>query len=159
AGPATPAFSGGEKMLDLVSTRPGGRKCDGSTRREFLKVGALGLFGLTLPDLLRARAASGPPANPRSVILLFLDGGASQLETFDPKMEVPKEYRSLFGTVKTKLPGVEFGSQFPQMARLADRLAVVRTLQHADGDHGGATHWVKTSRPWPPEALGKAAVI
>jgi hypothetical protein len=68
------------------------RKCDGSSRREFLQVGTLGLFGLTLPDLLRARAAairSGKAIKDTSVILLFSDGGASQFETFDPKMEVP----------------------------------------------------------------------
>ncbi len=148
-------------MLNLID-RPRGRKCDGSSRREFLQVGTLTLAGLALPDLLRARAAArdaGRTVPDTSVILLFLDGGASQFETFDPKPDAPKEYRSLFGVVKTKLPGVLFDSHFPQMAARADRLAVLRTLTHADGDHGGATHWMKTGRPWPPEALGKAAVI
>jgi uncharacterized protein (DUF1501 family) len=148
-------------MLNLTD-RPRGRKCDGTSRREFLQAGTLALAGLTLPDLLRARAAArqaGRTVRDTSVVLLFLDGGASQLETFDPKTEVPKEYRSLFGAIPTALPGVRFGSQFPQLARRADRLAVLRTLTHKDGDHGGATHWMKTGRPWPPEALGKAAII
>jgi hypothetical protein len=147
-------------MLDFLSVRPGRSKCDSSSRREFLRIGALGALGLTLPDLLRARAAASPEARRRrSVILLFLDGGASQLETFDPKMDVPVEYRSLFGTTATKLPGVEFGSQLPKMAALADRMSIVRTFTHADGDHGGATHWVKTGHPWPPQFLGKAPII
>jgi uncharacterized protein (DUF1501 family) len=149
-------------MLDLLRSRPLAAKCDGSTRREFLRIGTLSLAGLTLTDLLRARAgamAEGQPTRDTSVILLFLDGGASQLETFDPKNDPPKEYRSLFGSVKTRIPGVEFGSQFPKMAALADRLSVVRTFVHTDGDHGGATHWVKTAYPWPAEFLGKAPVI
>ena len=145
-------------MLNLLQEELPRRKCDGSSRREFLQVGTLGLFGLTLPELLRARAAAavtGKPVKDTSVILLFLDGGASQFETFDPKMDVPKEYRSLFGVTKTKLPGVLFDSHFSKMGQIADRMAVLRTLTHADGDHGGATHWMKTGHPWPPAALAK----
>jgi hypothetical protein len=149
-------------MLNLVHPRPQRPRCDGSSRREFLQVGTLSLFGLTLPDLLRARAAAaeaGHTPKDTSVILLFLDGGASQIETFDPKTDQPQEYRSLFGAVQTKLPGVAFGAQLPKTAALADRLAVVRTLTHTDGDHGGATHWMKTGHPWPPQFLGKAPII
>jgi hypothetical protein len=149
-------------MLNLLREKQPRRKCDGSSRREFLQVGTLGLFGLTLPELLRARAAAaetGKAVKDTSVILLFLDGGASQFETFDPKMDVPKEYRSLFGVTKTKLPGVLFDSHFHKMGQLADRMAILRTLTHADGDHGGATHWMKTGHPWPAAALGKAPII
>jgi uncharacterized protein (DUF1501 family) len=149
-------------MLNLISSRPAKAKCDGSTRREFMQIGSLALGGLTLADLLALRAhasQSGRSVRNTSVILLFLDGGAPQAETFDPKTSAPREYRSLFGSIATSLPGVHFGSQFPRMARQADGMAILRTLTHADGDHGGATHWMKTSKPWPPEALGKAAVI
>jgi hypothetical protein len=149
-------------MLNLVHTRPQRPKCDGSSRREFLQVGTLGLFGLTLTDLLRARAAAaeaGRPAPDTSLIFLFLDGGASQLETFDPKKDPPQDYRSIFGTVQTKFSGVAFGAQLPRVATLADRMAVLRTLAHTDGDHGGATHWMKTGHPWPPQFLGKAPII
>ena len=152
-------------MLNLLRTRKPKAKCNGASRREFLQVGTLGMLGLTLPDLLRLRAASaattpeGKPKKKKSIILLFLDGGASQHETFDPKMDCPKEYRSIFGTVKTKLPGIHFGSHFPKMARLADKMSIVRSFTHGDGDHGGATHWVKTGYPWPPQFLGKAPVI
>ncbi|MFN4261132.1 MAG: DUF1501 domain-containing protein [Gemmataceae bacterium] len=145
-------------MLNLIRPRSGQAKCDGSTRRDFLKVGTLSLFGLTLPELLRARAASGARKD-TAVVLLFLDGGASQIETFDPKMDSPKEYRSIFGVTKTSIPGVEYGAQLPKLAALAHKTSVLRALTHTDGDHGGATHWMKTGRPWPPEFLGKAAVI
>jgi hypothetical protein len=149
-------------MLNLISSRPTKAKCDGSSRREFLQVGTLALGGLTLPDLLRARVAAseaGRPTTNKSVILLFLDGGAPQHETFDGKPDAPAEYRSVFGVTRTRLPGVLFGSHFPQLAARADQMAILRTLTHGDGDHGGATHWMKTSKPWPPEALGKAAVF
>jgi hypothetical protein len=110
--------------------------------------------------VLAARAAANPPKPvPRSIILLFLDGGASQLETFDPKPEAPKEYRSISGAVKTSLPGVLFGAQLPKLATLAHRMSIVRTFVHRDGDHGGATHWIKTGYPWPEDALGKAPVV
>jgi uncharacterized protein (DUF1501 family) len=149
-------------MLRLIDTHRPKAKCDGSTRREFLHIGALALGGLALPQLLQARAAAahtGQPVRQTSVILLFLDGGAPQHETFDPKPDAPQEYRSLFGTIPTQLPGVRFGSHFPRLARLADRMTILRTLTHGDGDHGGATLWMKTAHPWPPQFQGQAAVI
>jgi uncharacterized protein (DUF1501 family) len=149
-------------MLRLIDTHKPKPKCDGSTRREFLQVGALALGGLTLPDLVRARAAAkqaGQPVRSTSVILLFLDGGAPQHETFDPKPDAPQEYRSLFGTIPTRLAGVRFGSHFSRLAPVADRMAILRTLTHGDGDHGGATHWMKTGHPWPPQFRGQAPVI
>jgi len=151
-------------MLDLLDPRPQRAKCDGSTRRDFLKVGTLGLFGgLTLSNLLRARAQASESGKPSkkapAIVLLFLDGGASQFETFDPKMDAPKEYRCLFGSTKTPMAGVDFCSLLPRMAKRADQMAIVKSFTHKDGDHGGATHWVKTGYPWPPEFLGKAPVI
>jgi uncharacterized protein (DUF1501 family) len=149
-------------MLNLIASRSHSRNCDGTSRREFLQVGALTLGGLTLPDLLRARAAAaeaGRSVKNTSVVLLWLDGGATHIETFDPKMSAPKEYRSIFGAVKTRLPGVEIGGLYPQTATVTDKMALVRSFQHGDGDHGGATHWVKTGYPWPPEFLGKAPII
>src|SRR5262245_976049 len=108
------------------------------SRRGFLQVGTLGLGGLSLSGLLRARAESaGAASNARhtSVVLLFLTGGASHLETFDPKMTAPAEYRSITGETATRLPGITFGGTFPQMARLAHRMAVVRSFSHQTSDH------------------------
>src|SRR5262245_50106599 len=113
--------------------------CEGYCRREFLRVGSLGLFGgLTLPHLLAARAQAaraGRPVTDKSVILLFLQGGPSQFELFDPKMTAPAEVRSITGEVPTALPGITFGGTFPQMARLADQLAVVRNFQSKNDSH------------------------
>lgn len=108
------------------------------SRREFLRVGGLGLGGLSLPGLLQARAAAGSSGGlvkDKAVIFLFLHGGPSQIETFDPKMTAPAGIRSVTGEIPTSLPGVTFGSTFPKLARLADRVAVVRSYQTGDGNH------------------------
>lgn len=116
----------------------GGRDCSGLQRRNFLRAGTLALGGLTLPGLLATQAAAGQKASyvrDRSVVLLYLSGGASQIETFDPKMTAPKEYRSVTGEVKTTTPGVTFGGTFPELAKLADRVSIVRSHAHKVGSH------------------------
>ncbi len=138
-------------MFHLWSSRTG-TNCDGSTRRDFLKVGALGLGGLMLPDLLRARAAAataGRATKNTSVVWLWLGGGPSHIETFDPKMSAPSEFRSTVGAVQTCLPGVQFGGVFPKLARVADRLAVFHSFAHSNSGHGGGTHWVMTGYNFP----------
>jgi hypothetical protein len=108
------------------------------SRREFLRVGSLALGGLSLPGLLawRAQAAdSGRLTTDKAVVFLFLQGGPPQIETFDPKMTAPDTVRAIFGEVKTALPGITFGSTFPKLAALADRLAVVRSFASNNGDH------------------------
>ncbi|MGE3803403.1 MAG: DUF1501 domain-containing protein [Gemmataceae bacterium] len=150
-------------MLDLINPKHVQAKCDGSSRRDFMKIGTLGLFGgLSLPQLLRAQEEArraGKSVKQKSIILLFLDGGASHIETFDPKMDAPKEYRSLFGSIQTSIPGLHFGSLIPKFARLAKEFSFVKSFTHDDGDHGGATHWLKTGYPWPPEFKGKAPIV
>jgi hypothetical protein len=99
-------------------------------RRAFLRIGGLGLGGLSLSQLLEARAGSAGSGNPvtgKSVIFLHMHGGPSQFETFDPKMTAPEGVRSTTGEVQTNLPGVTFGPTFSKLARLADKLAVVRS--------------------------------
>ena len=122
-------------LLDHASNRT----CQGASRREFLRVGALGLGGIALPNLLAARdaaAAAGIPyVKDKSVVVLFLQGGPPHIECFDPKMSAPSEFRAVFGEVKTKLPGVTFGSHFGKMARLADKLAIVRSYGSKNNDH------------------------
>ncbi len=133
-------------MLTLFSSRRA-RDCDGATRRDFLKVGSLGLGGLALPDLLRARseaAKAGISLPETSVIWLWLGGGPTHVETFDPKMTAPTEYRSTTGEVKTNVPGLTLGGTFPKMAQVADKMAFVRSFSHTNSGHGGGTHYVMT---------------
>jgi hypothetical protein len=115
------------------------RNCQGLARREFLKIGALGFGGLvTLPQLLAARSQAATLAQvvkDRSVVLLFLQGGPSHIELFDPKMTAPSEIHSVTGEVATKLPGITFGGTFPKLAAMADRLAIVRSFGSRNSNH------------------------
>lgn len=134
-------------MIDFLC---GARRsnCEGFSRRDFMRVGGLGLggmAGLTVGDMLRrqAQGAEGPTAD-KSVIWLWLSGGPTQVETFDPKMTAPAEYRSVTGEVQTVLPGVTLGGNFERMAQVADRMAFVRSFAHTNSGHGGGTHYVMT---------------
>lgn len=121
------------------------KTCEGCTRRELLHVGTLGIGGLSLSSLLASSAGAangGALIRDKSVVVLNLQGGASHIETFDPKMTAPSEFRAMFGEVKTKLPGVTFGSHFPGLASMADRLAVVRCYQHGISNHEPAAKHV-----------------
>jgi len=107
-------------------------------RRDFLRIGGLGLGGLKLSDLLAVQAAASAkklPVRDKSVIFLFMHGGPSQFETFDPKMDAPSTIRSVTGEIKTAIPGVTFGSTFPKLARLADKFTVVRSFVTGDANH------------------------
>lgn len=117
------------------------------------------MSALGLPNLLKARAdarAHGLPTKNTSVVWLWLGGGPTHIETFDPKMSAPAEFRSATGAVKTNLPGVEIGGTFPQMAACADQLAFVRSFAHRNSGHGGGTHWVMTGYDFPPADNGQA---
>ena len=112
----------------------------------------LGATGLGLPGLLRARAheaSVGRSAKDTSVVWLWLQGGASHIETFDPKSDAPADFRSMVGAIPTSLPGVEFGALFPRLAQSAQRMAVVRSFHHTNGDHVSASHYVMTANDIP----------
>src|SRR5438874_4078710 len=147
-------------MLNLWHSRSGST-CDGASRRDFLKIGGLGLSGFMLSDLLRLRAAessSGKTTKNTSVVWLWLGGGPTHIETFDPKMSAPAEFRSTVDAVKTNVPGVEIGGALPKIAQVADKLAFVRSFAHSNSGHGGGTHWVMTGYNYPPADNGMGQI-
>src|SRR3954451_10405997 len=148
-------------MFTLRGSRTGATCDGGGSRRDFLKAGVLGMGGLMLPDLLRLRAAEkarGHATKNTSVVWLWLGGGPTHVETFDPKMSAPSEYRSVTGATKTNVTGVEIGGTFTKMAKNADKMAFVRSFAHRNSGHGGGTHWVMTGYDFPPADNGLAAV-
>lgn len=143
-------------MLNLWG-RPRSPDCEGHSRRDFLKIGTLGLTSLSLGSLLRQRAMaaqSGTYAKDTSVVWLWLGGGATHIETFDPKMDAPAEYRSIVGAANTSIPGVQIGGLFPEMAKNAQRMAFVRSFTHGNSGHAGGTHYVMTGVDYPPADNG-----
>jgi len=118
-----------------ISDRSRTEGASGWSRREFLKIGSLAAGSLTLPSLLAANSQRRSFVRDKAVVLLFLQGGPPQVETFDPKMEAPAEVRSGTGEVTTALPGVTFGGTFPKLARMAKEIAVVRSFHSGDGGH------------------------
>ena len=132
-------------MISFRATRPTPQG-DRLSRRSVLKAGVLGLTGLTLPTYLQLKAETPAPGSDRAVILFWLDGGPSQLETYDPKPDAPVEYRGPYGVIRTKLPGVMLSDRLPHHARHADKIALIRSLHHDTGDHFAAAHWMTTGR-------------
>lgn len=130
----------------------------GVDRRGFLTVGAIGGLGLSLGDFFRMQAARGDahPGTPgkkataQSVIYIYLPGGFAQQETFDPKPLAPVEYRGPLGSIDTALPGVRFGEVLPHTAKIADKLAICRSMTHGEAAHERGTHNMFTGyRPSP----------
>src|ERR1051326_1802826 len=111
-------------MLQLVDNN-GLRNCAGMTRRTALKAGFLGLLGLSQADLLRLRAESTKPTNDKAVILLWLDGGPSQLETYDPKPDASSDYRGPWGVTQTNVTGIQISEILPHHARHADKMVFI----------------------------------
>jgi hypothetical protein len=124
------------------------RCCEGVSRRSFLRAGFLGLAGLGLPDLLRAQAlakASGRSASrDLSVILVWLDGGPPQHETYDPKPDAPIDFRGPLQAMNTCVPGIQVSELMPEHARVMDRMSIIRSMHHNNGDHFAAAHWMLT---------------
>ena len=110
------------------------RPCDGISRREFFKVGALGLGGLTLADLFRlqARGAIEEKSKPKSVIMVYLPGGPSHIDMYDLKPNAPVEVRGEFKPIQTNVPGFDICELMPLQAKIADKFSMVRGLQSVD---------------------------
>jgi uncharacterized protein (DUF1501 family) len=105
--------------------------CDGLSRRDFMKVGGLGVMGLSMAELLAARASAGVKRE-MSCIVLFLVGGPSHIDTWDPKPNAPAEIRGPFRPIQTNVPGIEVCEHFPLMSQMADRFAIARSVFHKE---------------------------
>lgn len=140
----------------MLSILGGGSKfCDGVSRRNFLKIGALGLGGLALPDLLRAEESAGVRKGHNAVIMIFLPGGPSHQDMFDLKMDAPSEIRGEFKPISTNVPGIQICEHLPKLAQLIDKTAIIRSIVGATGDHyavqclTGRSHVNPPAGGWP----------
>ena len=123
------------------------RFCDGSTRRDFLHAGALSALGLTLPGFFARTAAATAKDGDVNGIMLFLVGGPSQIDTWDPKPDAPAEVRGPFKPIQTNVPGTQVSEIFPRMAKLADKFSVVRSVYHtATAVHDTGHQMMQTGR-------------
>lgn len=121
-----------------------------ATRRSFLEIGSLGVAGLSLPNLLRLRAADANTTDDTSVILLWMDGGPSQFETYDPKPDAPAEYRGPFGSIATNVAGIRIGEHLPKHAQTTNKFTLLRSVAHKESGHGSAVKNLNSGYPHPP---------
>jgi hypothetical protein len=142
------------------------RNCEGFSRRDVLQIGALSALGLTLPDLLRARAEAAVITKPgtsafrdapapkakRDVacILLWMEGGPSHIDTFDPKPQAPQEYRGDFAAIPTNVKGIQICEHLPKLAQQMDKFSILRSVTSPDGSHETATHYLLSGYPFTP---------
>ena len=135
-------------MLDLILGSNRSRRCDGASRRDFLRIGVLGAFGVSLPGVLRARSQRSPGETPkaRSVILVYLGGGLSHHDSFDLKPEASEEIRGKYKGIASNVPGTTVGELLPMMAKIMDKVSLVRSGAHNNDHHETATNWVLSGR-------------
>ncbi len=134
--------------------------CAGISRRDCLRLGLTTLLGGGLADVLRLRAAASVTSAPaaKSCILVWQDGGPTHYETFDPKPDAPKEIRGELKPIATRVGGMYFSEHLQKLAALADRLAVVRSIRHDQGNHGAGNHYMMTGAP-PRIPVGCGAFV
>jgi len=124
--------------------------CEGLGRRDFIQTGLGALGGFGIADMLKLKAeASAKGGSETRCIFVWLDGGPSHYETFDPKPDAPSEIRGEFGTVPTTVPGVHFCDKFPKLAKTFDKFTVIRSIAHNQNNHGAGNHYLMTGRPTP----------
>ena len=143
--------------------------CDGLSRRSFLRIGSLGLGGVSLAGLLRAESQSSQPSPDKSVIMIYLPGGPTQHETFDPKPHASREIRGSYQPVNTRIPGVQFCELLPKLSQISDKFSVVRTLigmknrhesfQCYTGRPGGRSEDQEPGGGWPGLGSVVSAVL
>lgn len=138
------------------------RNCDGITRRHCLRLGLGTLFGGGLVESLRLRgeaaSAGGREARAKACILIWMDGGPTHFETFDPKPNAPLEIRGDFEPIATRVPNVHFSEHMTQLAANFDKFAVVRSIRHNQGNHGAGNHYMMTGAP-PRIPVGCGAYV
>jgi len=138
------------------------KNCAGMTRRDCLQLGLGALASGGLVDLLRLRAQAAdsavPTRKPASCILIWMDGGPTHFETFDPKPDAPAEIRGEFTAIRTSVPGTYFSQHMTRLAGIADKLAIVRSVCHNQGNHGAGNHYMMTGSP-PRIPVGCGAFV
>lgn len=130
------------------------RTCDGVSRRDFLKIGALASLGVSLPRALAAKQAqAGKNGKDVNCILIWSQGGMSHHDTFDPKPDAPASIRGEFGVIKTPVPGVQFAEILPNMARNLGRYGLLRGWNPQNGSHGTADQYVMSGKQFNPAII------
>lgn len=132
------------------------RDCEGTNRREFIRIGSLGLAGLTLPTLLQANTATAKKKEPidnLSVIFMWMQGGPSHIDTFDPKPNAPSDIRGEFGVIPTNIPGVQISEHLPMMAKNLDKYSIIRSGYSYNGSHGVADAYMLTGWRFNPSIV------
>ena len=135
--------------MRIETGTPSTKYCDGLSRRSFLQIGVAGMAGVSLPQILQAKEESAQlvlEKKDTSVILIWLDGGLSHIDTYDMKPEAPTEYAGIWRPIRSKVPGMEMTSLFPKQAKVADKFSIVRSVHHDAGDHFTGAHWMLTGR-------------
>jgi hypothetical protein len=124
------------------------RSCDGIRRRDFLRVGSLAALGVSLPAFLRAQASAAAPRTDVSCILLWLQGGISHIDSFDPKPEAPSEVRGEFSVIDTNVAGIQLCDPLPRLAQQQDKFSILRSLNPRNGSHGVADAYMMSGHPF-----------
>ena len=131
--------------------------CAGVSRRDCLQLGLGTLFGGGLASALRASGGK-PAGRAKSCILVWMDGGPTHFETFDPKPDAPEEYRGEFKAIPTAVPGVQFSEHMTRLAQTLDKYAMIRSVRHDQGNHGAGNHYMMTGAP-PRIPVGCGAFV
>ena len=139
------------------------KRCDGFTRRDSLQLGLGALLGTGFVDGLRALGASrpegsGPVAKAQRCILIWMDGGPTHFETFDPKPDAPLEFRGEFSAIDTAVSGVQFSEHMVKLAASLNDFAMIRSIRHDQGNHGAGNHYMMTGAP-PRIPVGCGAFV
>ena len=134
-------------MLNFFGER--NRLCDSTSRRSFLRIGAAGVGGLTLADMLRLESQAATGGSKKSVINIFLSGGPTHHDTFDLKPEAPSEIRGEFKPIATNCEGFEICELFPKLAQVADKFSVIRSVTGISEEHTN----VQSDTGWPEATL------